>query len=232
MTQSENPYRQDVFLEDLRHQKDRQKQRIWTEHQQMQLSFLQRRGLTSASTVLDIGCGPMRLGSVLIPLLNDGWYYGQDINSSTIAFGEEVLREAGIPEHAPYTLFASDQFELTAVDRPVHIAFANSVFSHLTLNSIFTALLQLQTVLAPSGVLYATFFALKPKHSWLKPHPRNKWGRKFETYPHQDPYHYHLPMLKALARQAGFRLDLIHDFGHPTQVMGRFRRLRRQRFFC
>ena len=126
MTQAENPYRQDVFLEDLRGQKNRQQQRIWAEHQQMQLSFLQRRGLTSSSTVLDIGCGPMRLGSALIPLLNDGWYYGQDINPGTIAFGEEVLREAGIPKEAPYTLFASDQFDLALVDRPVQIAFANS----------------------------------------------------------------------------------------------------------
>ena len=39
MTQAENPYRQDVFLEDLRLLKDRQQQRIWSEHQQMQLSF-------------------------------------------------------------------------------------------------------------------------------------------------------------------------------------------------
>ena len=148
MTQSENPYRQSVFLEDLRDHKDLDHHRIWAEHQEMQLSFMHRRGLTSSSTVLDLGCGPMRLGSVLIPLLKDGWYYGQDINPSTIAFGEEVLREAGIPEQAPYTLFASDQFVLELVDRPVEIAFANSLFSHLTLNSIFTALLQLQTVLA------------------------------------------------------------------------------------
>ena len=88
----------------------------------------------------------MRLGSALIPLLDNGWYYGQDINSDTIAFGEEVLRQAGISEKAPYTLFASEQFELNLVDRPVQIAFANSVFSHLTLNSIFPALIQLQTV--------------------------------------------------------------------------------------
>ena len=129
MTQAENPYRQDVFLEDLRQQKDRQQQRIWAEHQQMQLSFLQRRGLSSSSTVLDLGCGPMRLGAVLIPLLKEGWYFGQDINPTTIAFGEEVLREACIPEQAPYTLFASDQFELDLVDRPVQIAFSNSLFS-------------------------------------------------------------------------------------------------------
>ena len=231
MTQGENSYRQDVFLQDLRQQKDRQQHRIWAEHQQMQLSFLYKRGLTSSSTVLDLGCGPMRLGSVLIPLLEDGWYYGQDINPSTIIFGEEVLREAGISEQAPYSLFASDQFDLSLVDRPVQIAFSNSLFSHLTLNSILTALLQLQTVLDQSGVFYATFFALDPGRHWLKPHPRNKWGRQFDTYPHQDPYHYPLPLLQDLARQAGFYLDVLDDFGHPTQTMGRFRRSRWQHWF-
>lgn len=231
MTHSENFYRQEVFLDDLRQQKDRSQQHIWVAHQEMQLSFLQRRGLEPSSTVLDLGCGPMRLGSALIPLLTDGWYYGQDVNPRTILFGEEVLREAGISQQAPYTLSASDQFDLRWVDRPVQIAFSNSLFSHLTLNSIFTALLQLQTVLAPSGVFYATFFTLESGRSWLNPHPRSKWGRQFETYPHQDPYHYPLSLLQDLGRQAGFRMDVIHDFGHPTQTMGRFRRPRRQRWF-
>ena len=63
MTQSENTYREDVFLEDLRNENHRQGQRIWAEHQEMQFSFLKRRGLRSSSTVLDLGCGPMRLGS-------------------------------------------------------------------------------------------------------------------------------------------------------------------------
>ena len=188
MTQAENPYRQEVFLEDLRHQNDRQKQRIWAEHQEMQLSFLRRRGLTSSSTVLDIGCGPMRLGSALIPLLEDGWYYGQDINPGTIAFGERCCARRVFPNRllTPICLRA---VRVHPVDRPVQIAFANSVFSHLSLNSIFTALQQLQTVLSPTGVLFATFFALEPGRPWLMPHPRNKWGRQFHTFPSQDPYH-------------------------------------------
>ena len=163
MNQAENPYRQDVFLENLRKEKNRQQQRIWAEHQQMQLSFLRRHGFKSSSTVLDIGCGPMRLGSALIPLLNGGWYYGQDINPGTIAFGEEVLRDAGISEQAPYTLFTSDQFELTPVDRPVQIAFANSVFSHLTLNSIFTALMQLQNRASPDRCDLRHFLRAGPR---------------------------------------------------------------------
>ena len=133
MTQAENPYRQDVFLEDLRQQKDRQQQRIWAEHQQMQLSFLQRRGLTSSSTVLDIGCGPMRLGSAVDSHCSKT--VGITVKTSTLARSPLVRRYSVRPaflKKARYTLFASDQFDLTPVDRPVQIAFANSVFSHLT----------------------------------------------------------------------------------------------------
>ena len=53
----------------------------------------------------------------------------------------DLLRQAGIAPDAPYTLVASERFDLSAVDRPVDIAFANSLFSHLTLNSIVTCLL-------------------------------------------------------------------------------------------
>ena len=231
MNQSENPYQQEVFLDDLRYLENRHKQRIWAEHQEMQLSFLKSHGLNSSSIVLDLGCGPMRLGSVLIPMLIEGWYFGQDINPNTIAFGEEVLRESGIDTKSHYTLFASDNFDLRMVDIPVQIAFSNSLFSHLTLNSIFAALLQLKTVLEPSGVFYATFFALEPGRAWLESHPRNKWGNQFETFPLKDPYHYSLSLMQDLARQAGFHLDVVNDFGHPTQTMGRFRRRRRQRLF-
>ena len=91
MNQAENPYQQDVFLEDLRNHKNRQQQRIWAEHQQMQLNFMKRRGLTPSSTVLDIGCGPMRLGSALIPLLDGGWYFGQDINPATIHLVRNIM---------------------------------------------------------------------------------------------------------------------------------------------
>jgi SAM-dependent methyltransferase len=224
MTQAENTYQHEVFLDHLRHRSDREVERIWHEHQQMQLSFLQRRGLRPSSTVLDLGCGPMRLGSVLIPLLSSGWYYGQDLNPDTLAYGEEVLRQAGIAPDAPYTLMASERFDLSAVDRPVDIAFANSLFSHLNLNSIVTCLLQLRQVLQPRGVFYATFFALDQSQSWLTPQRRDKWGHTFDTYANQDPYHYSPSLLKALARDVGYYMDLVADFGHPTQTMARFRR--------
>jgi SAM-dependent methyltransferase len=226
LTQAENGYREQVFLGHLRDHPDRSQDRYWSEHQTMQLAFLRRRGLRASSTVLDLGCGPMRLGSVLIPELIDGHYYGQDLNPETLAFGEEVLRQAGIPEGAPYTLFASEQFNLAAVERPIQIAFSNSLFSHLNLNSILTCLLQVKRVLAPAGVLYSTFFAALPDQPWIDAQLRTKWGQTFSTYPHQDPYHYPPALLGRIAAQAGFRVDFVHDFGHPTQTMARFRQRR------
>lgn len=219
----ENFYREDVFLSELRHILDRKKSKIWNAHQQMQLSFLQLRGVKSNTNFLDLGCGPMRLGSVLIPKLVSGWYYGQDINSDTIKFGYDVLNECGIDNNINYTLFSSEFFNLSAVDRLIDIAFSNSLFSHLSINSIYTCLLQLRHVLKPAGVYYATFFDIPVTHSWLDPFARNKWGNKFYTYPNQDPYHYHFSLLEAVAKQAGYCVDLLNDYNHPTQTMACFR---------
>ena len=56
----ENNYRSDVFLSTLRGRQDYGEDQIWREHQLMQFSFLQQRGLRPDWHVLDVGCGPMR----------------------------------------------------------------------------------------------------------------------------------------------------------------------------
>ena len=230
MHQSENDYRDHIFLADLRDKSDRNQLKIWHEHQQMQLKFLMGKGFSSSTNLLDLGCGPMRLGSVLIPKLDSGWYYGQDINPETIAYGREVLHNCGVPVSANYTLFASDNFELAPVDRMIDIAFSNSLFSHLNLNSIYTCLLQLSKRLSPSGVYYSSFFVVPADSSWLDVQARSKWGNEFSTYSFQDPYHYHRSLLESVAREAGYRMDLVANYGHPTQTMARFWRKRNSWF--
>ena len=226
MQQSENCYRDHIFLADLRNTPDRNQVKIWNEHQQMQLNFLMRKGFSGSTNILDLGCGPMRLGSVLIPKVVSGWYYGQDINSETIAYGREVLQDCGVEPKANYTLFASDNFELAPVDRKIDIAFSNSLFSHLNLNSIYTCLLQLSKLLGPSGVYYSSFFMVPVDSSWLNVQGRSKWGNQFSTFSFQDPYHYHRSLLESVAREAGYLMDLVGDYGHPTQTMARFWRKR------
>ena len=126
-----------------------------------------------------------------------------------------------------YSLFANDKFDFEAVDQPIDVAFSNSLFSHLSLNSILICLQRVRPLMRNNGVYYSTFFALDEGRSWLEPYPRNKWGNDFHTFPNQDPYHYQISLINMLAREADFSLDIAPDYGHPTQTMACFRPLGR-----
>lgn len=217
----QNKYKKLVFLENIVKQPNYKTQRVWTEHQEMQVDFLHSRGFCSSSNVLDIGCGALRLGVKLIPELDTGWYFGQDINIQVLELGRKVLEDYGV-DSSRFTLMDSDAFDLSLVDRNIDIAFSNSVFSHLDLNSIFICLRSVREKIKPTGVYYSTFFKVA-NEEWTSPHPRNKWGREFKTYPNRDPYHYPEALLSLLAKEAGFEMSLAEDYGHPTQTMACFR---------
>lgn len=214
----ENTYDDEVFLADLLASADYAEQRIWREHQQMQWDFLCARGLTPDSIVLDLGCGPLRLGVRLISQLRHGWYFGVDINERTLGLGRRVLDDAGVRSDR-YTLMASGRFDLSPLDRRIDLAFSNSLFSHLNLNSILLCLLQVRRVLVDQGAYYSTAFLAPDATQWLQPIERDKWGTKFHSFPDRDPYHYAFETLSALAALAGFSVSVDADFGHPTQTM-------------
>ena len=224
----ENNYRETVFLswaadEGIRLEDVPE----WTLHQAMQYEFLIRQGLPSNARVLDMGCGPLRLGSRLIPYLARGWYFGQDINPRTLDVGRKVLARLGVAADR-CTLVCSDDFSLSGIaDGSIDVAFSNSLFSHLTADSIARCLTAVAEKLRPDGVYYSTFFSLPIGHDWSQPCPREKWGRHFTTHPDHDPFHYGVPMMEELARAAGYSLEIDPGFGHPTQTMGAFRRCRR-----
>jgi ubiquinone/menaquinone biosynthesis C-methylase UbiE len=146
----DNNYHARVFLSGLLGKPDYMNSRIWKEHQEMQARFLLSKGLTPDSTVLDVGCGPLRLGVALIPRLTRGWYYGVDINADTLKAGRKVLSDAGV-EASRVTLVCSADFDTALVDRPIDIAFSNSLFSHLSLNSVLMCLKRVRGVIKEDG---------------------------------------------------------------------------------
>lgn len=217
---SENPYDAQVFLSNVLDKPDYKTQRVWTEHQEMQVKFLRSKGFCPSSNVLDVGCGPLRLGVRLIPELDTGWYFGQDINEEVLDLGRRVLADAGVTSSS-FSLLASDDFNFTAVNRKIDLAFSNSLFSHLSLNSILICLLKVRGTLKRSGVYYSTFFKVDAR-DWVKPCSRHKWERDFRSFPNKDPYHYSEGLLSSVAKIAGFEMSLVDNFGHPTQTMACF----------
>jgi cyclopropane fatty-acyl-phospholipid synthase-like methyltransferase len=216
----ENTYRKTEFLSELFDSPNYTDSRNWKDHQEMQMNFLRARGLNQSSVILDMGCGPLRLGASLIPLLEKGWYYGIDINQGTLNNGLKVLEDHKVTSNR-YTLICNDNFCTENVDRLVDIAFSNSLFSHLSLNSILTCLMKVRSTLKDGGVYYSTFFSTNDCN-WLETIERTKWGKSVLTYPNKDPYHYPSRLLNELAVEAGFKMTIEPDFGHPTQTMARF----------
>lgn len=218
----EHPYRTMVALSKVIAKDGYQDTKIWREHQRMQFDYVKRQGLATNSVFMDIGCGPMRLGQVVIPELSSGWFYGVDINADTIALGQQVLEESNVSTER-CTFIVTDEFDLSGCDHKVDLAFSNSLMSHLNLNSIMACLMAVRRVIADDGVYCSTFFLLPEGQQWDAPFDRMKWDKALKTYPLQNSYHYTMEMMEHAARLAGFSIEIDESFGHPSQTMGVFR---------
>lgn len=128
----------DVFTDDLK--KDNHHRVIiggpieqWDYIGKYHLDILTSHGLMPDMKMLDIGCGPLRVGCKLIDYLDSHNYYGIDVNLGLI--------EAGITCEIPkYNLqhkitdknfIVTDDFSIEDFDVKFDFGFAHSVFTHL-----------------------------------------------------------------------------------------------------
>jgi hypothetical protein len=61
---------------------------LWDEIGVLQFDFLRQQGLLPQHKLMDIGCGALRCGIPIIRYLDEGNYYGLDINASLIEAGQ------------------------------------------------------------------------------------------------------------------------------------------------
>jgi SAM-dependent methyltransferase len=114
-------------------------------------------GLRGRHRLLDVGCGSLRLGRLLIPYLNAGNYYGLEPNAWLV--DEGLAQELGqdiLPIKAPHFAFdrSSTAFGQTNF---IDFALAQSIFSHCGLDFLTQHLREIHQALTPSGALLATF---------------------------------------------------------------------------
>lgn len=187
-----------------------------------QLAFLMARGLQPDSVLLDFGCADLRLGEKAIPFLARGHYFGADLNRRNLDREAAHLRALGI-DLARTMLIPTIDTRLDPVpDGSVDLAFSNSVFSHLTLNTILLCLGSVAPKLKPGAAYYSSVFLVPEGTDPTEPCIWEDHGTSFRTYPARNPYHYTLEAIAAVAGLMGMTCETCPDYGHPIQTMVRF----------
>lgn len=170
-----------------------------------QLSVLTGLGLREHHRVLDLGCGSLRLGRMLIPFLQAGRYCGVEPETSLVEAG--VRNELGwdaIRIKQPIILPIRD-FSLWRFGMRFDFIIAHSVFTHTQPALAAVALRAVRDALAPNGVLAATFIQTEQP---IRP-PSGTW-----IYP--DCITFTSEEIEELHRGAGLRVEA-DQFPHPCQ---------------
>ena len=160
-------------------------------------------GLRGRHRLLDLGCGSLRLGRLLIPYLNTGNYYGLEPNQWLVEEG--LAQELGpgiVPLKQPHFVFG-DSCQLIGKTGFFDFAIAQSIFSHCGVDLLTQHLRDMHEALSHSGALLATFFTGKvdsDASGWIYP----------------DCVEYSPARMAELASACGYEFELL-DWQHPRQ---------------
>jgi SAM-dependent methyltransferase len=175
----------------------------------MTFNLLTTLGLRQHHSLLDVGCGSLRIGRLLIPYLNRGKYFGIEPNEWLVEEG--ISRELGksLVEIKRPTFFFSDSPETIAQAKiSFDFALAQSIFSHCGLDLISGWLSAISRSLAEDGALTATFLIGEEDSSQMG------W-----VYP--ECVNYRAATLTRAAADVNLRFEML-DWKHPRQTWALF----------
>ncbi len=159
-------------------------------------------------SLLDVGCGSLRVGRLLIPYLNAGNYTGIDPNSWLVKEG--IQKEVGdylINKKKVRFSFTDSLVELDKSDL-FDFAVAQSIFSHCGQDLIKKWLKDISNHLKPTGALLATFVLGKENfqgEGWIYP----------------ELVRYDLETMQRLSNEANLTFEFL-EWKHPRQSWALF----------
>jgi len=191
----------------------------------MQVSLLLAAGLRETHQLVEVGCGSLRAGRMLIPYLLPGHYFGIEPTRWVVEegikheLGEDILRIK-----RPSFRFVDD-FSATGFEVEFDFALAQSVFSHTYPDMTLAGLSGVSKALAPNGKLFANFVETETTSEdgsgWLYPGCTTyTWERMREI----------IEVSGLVARKIewlpGMRWFVAAKPGHEEEIDGLARRLR------
>ena len=175
----------------------------------MTFNLLTTLGLRQHHSLLDVGCGSLRIGRLLIPYLNRGKYFGIEPAEWLVAEGiRQELGETVVQTKCPTFFFSDSPESVVHAKVSFDFALAQSIFSHCGLDLIRGWLAAVSRSLADDGGLVATFLPSDEDS------PRSGW-----VYP--DCVSYRPATLERAAADANLRFEIL-DWKHPRQTWALF----------
>lgn len=175
----------------------------------MTFNLLTTLGLRQHHSLLDIGCGSLRIGRLLIPYLNRGKYFGIEPAEWLVAEGlKQELGETVVQVKGPTFFFSDSPETVMRAKVPFDFALAQSIFSHCGLDLIKGWLSAVSSSLAADGLLVATFLPGNedaPQTGWVYP----------------ECVHYRPTTLERAATETNLRFEIL-DWKHPRQTWALF----------
>ena len=123
----------------------------------MAFSLLTACGLRQHHRLLDIGCGSLRLGRLLIPYLNPGNYYGLEPNKWLVDEGRRYEVGDSLLEVRQPTFIYDTGLADSTYRSSFDYAIAQSIWSHNGADLLDRWIVETARSLKDSGVLLATF---------------------------------------------------------------------------
>jgi SAM-dependent methyltransferase len=183
----------------------------WLEFGQMQFDYLVAHGLKPGDRILEIGCGNLRAGRLIIDYLDTGNYYGIDISPDILVAAEHVLAESGLQDKLPrLSVVQGLTFEFLPAGH-FTVVHANSVFTHCPIEVIDECLAHVGRIMAHDAIFDFTFY-------------RSDEG---EYQVHREDYYYRTQTLLALADRHGLAARLMDDWCDPWDHQPKIRVTRR-----
>ena len=175
----------------------------------MTFNLLTTLGLRQHHSLLDVGCGSLRIGRLLIPYLNRGKYFGIEPAEWLVAEGiKQELGATVVQTKRPTFLFTDSPEIVVQAKISFDFALAQSIFSHCGLDLINGWLSAISRSLADNGALVATFLPGEEDSKQMG------W-----VYP--ECVNYRPGTLEHVAAEANLRFEIL-DWKHPRQTWALF----------
>ncbi|HLP47362.1 MAG TPA: hypothetical protein VK469_15530 [Candidatus Kapabacteria bacterium] len=187
----------------------------------MTFNLLTTIGLRQHHHLLDIGCGSLRVGRLLIPYLNANCYTGIEPNEWLVKEGIHREMGDGLMHIKQPHFFFSGTPDVLPTNLTLDFVVAQSIFSHGTEKFIERWLSGIFPYLNSHGVILATF--KQDNKDFSHPDGINEADFVGDGWIYPKCVSYRPETIKQLAVKNGYRFQIL-DWKHPRQTWALFAR--------